>query len=117
MDTITPITTNLALFADSSFSTTRTTLKQVAESHDFQQLLQAENSDVKASQDASTEKSDAVRKFEVMVLTQFISEVFREQPDDAFGEGMQGDFYISVYSEAIAEKVVDSGGLGIVELL
>ena len=60
---------------------------------------------------------DVAKQFEVMVLSQFIGEVFREQADGAFGKGMQGDFYTSIFSEAVAEKLAEGDGFGIAKLL
>ena len=66
---------------------------------------------------APVENIDVAKQFETMVLSQLIAQVFHEQPDGAFGEGMQGDFYKSVFSEAIAEQMVKGGGIGIGEML
>ena len=60
---------------------------------------------------------DIAKKFEAMVLSQFIGEILREQSDSAFGEGVQGDFYQSVFAEAISQKLVEGDGTGIAKLL
>ena len=49
------------------------------------------------------------RKLETMLLSQFISEFMRHDAQVVFGEGVQGDFYTSLFSDAVAEQIAGKG--------
>ena len=65
----------------------------------------------------SSEKAKAAIEFETMVLSQFIGEMFKEQAAGAFGDGAEGDFYTSVFSDAISKQLSEAGGFGIAKLI
>lgn len=62
-------------------------------------------------------RADANAQFEKMVISQMLGEIFQEQTEGAFGEGMQGDFYTSLFTDAVAEQLIEKGGLGIAKIL
>lgn len=64
-----------------------------------------------------SEKHNVAIEFEAMVLSQFIGEMFKEQSVGAFGSGAEGDFYSSVFADAVSKQLSKSGSFGIAKLL
>ncbi len=64
-----------------------------------------------------SEMDDATKKLQAMFVSQMMSELFREQTASTFGEGPQGDFYASVFADAVAEKMADQDILGFGQFL
>ena len=56
---------------------------------------------------SDTEKSDAMKKLQAMFISEMIGELFKEQTESTFGQGTQGNFYASVFTDAIAEKLAE----------
>ena len=63
------------------------------------------------------ELDKAAKAFEAMLVTQFMGEFFKESSSGAFGDGIEGEVYSSMFANAVAEKVADSGGFGFAEFL
>lgn len=87
------------------------------ELNEFNKILDAERTPKSDENPSSKFTPDVTKQFEVMVLSQLIGEVFKEQSDGAFGKGMQGDFYTSIFTDAVAEKLAEGDGFGIAKLL
>jgi Rod binding domain-containing protein len=64
-----------------------------------------------------SEKENAAAAFEAMVISQFIGEILKEQSAGAFGSGAEGDFYSSVFADAISKQLTEAGTFGIAKLL
>jgi len=56
---------------------------------------------------------EAFRRFEAMVLSQFVEAMLPEQADAAYGGGLAGDMWRSLAAEKIAAEVAERGGVGI----
>ena len=61
--------------------------------------------------------AQTVKKFQNMIIGLMIKPMFHQYAEFTFGKGVQADVYSSLYSEAISKSLVDSGGLGIANLL
>ena len=64
-----------------------------------------------------SQAAKAARAFEVMVIATMLSDAFQSADSGAFGEGFQGEFFGQVFSEAVAERIVANGGIGIAEMV
>lgn len=76
------------------------------------------------SSDASTpatpeelEKAKTLQAFESMILSQFLGDIFEKQMGGMLGEGFESEVYTSMLSDAVAQKISESGGLGISKLV
>ena len=65
---------------------------------------------------ADSKAAEVNRKLEAMLLSQFISEFIKHDSEAVFGTGVQGDFYKSLFADAIAEQMSGKGILGFAEL-
>ena len=65
----------------------------------------------------SIRSEDVAKSFEAMLISQFVGEIFAEQKGSFFGEGFQGDFYSSLFSDAIAKQLSERGGFGFAKML
>ncbi len=74
------------------------------------------SSDAAASPDA-IRAEEVAKSFEAMLISQFVGEIFTEQKGGFFGEGFQGDFYSSLFSDAIAKQLSERGGFGFAKLV
>lgn len=61
--------------------------------------------------------SSAYRKFEAFMLQSFVQSMFTSDASSTFGKGIAGEYWKSMMSEAMANKMADSGGVGIAHLL
>ncbi len=59
------------------------------------------------------EKDHVAKAFETMVVSQFLDPLLAEMGKALFGDGVQGDFYKSLFSDAVAESLSQRGGLGL----
>lgn len=57
-----------------------------------------------------------MQKFEAMVVSEMFGTMLKSMPGDSFGAGMSGDFYKSMFAEALGEQIAKHGGLGIARL-
>lgn len=60
---------------------------------------------------------DAFRRFEAMVLGQFVEAMLPKDADAAYGSGMAGDLWRSLAAEKIADEIAERGGVGIARQL
>lgn len=56
---------------------------------------------------------DAAKEFETMVVSFMLKDVVKHDLKNVMGEGAGGDFYLSVFTDAMARKIVEAGGIGI----
>ena len=116
MDTIDSVSGVLEVDRSAALGRLRaTTQTSDVEATSFSNVL-----DIEKSENALVESkplADANAQFEKMVISQMLGEIFQEQTEGAFGEGMQGDFYKSLFTDAIAEQLIKKGGLGIAKIL
>lgn len=59
----------------------------------------------------------AAKAFEVMVVATMLSDAFKSANSSAFGEGFQSEFFGQVFTEAVAQRIVEAGGFGIADLV
>ena len=60
----------------------------------------------------TAEQDDVAKSFETMIISEFLNEFFKEGSESVFGEGIQGDFFATHFSKAVAEQISERGGLG-----
>jgi len=82
--------------------------------------LQATRSDSAGSSGIALEDAavrsqgpNAAKEFETMVVSFMLKDVVRSDLKDVLGEGAGGDFYLSVFTDAVARQIVEAGGIGI----
>lgn len=59
------------------------------------------------------QKPDAAKQFETMVVSFMLKDVVKSDLKNVLGEGAGGDFYLSVFTDAVARQIVEAGGIGI----
>jgi len=67
-------------------------------------------------QGAST-VNPAYRKFEAFMLQSFVQSMFTSDTTATFGKGIAGEYWKSMMAEAMANKMADTGGVGIAKML
>lgn len=67
--------------------------------------------------DAQNAVNPAYRKFEAFMLQSFVQSMFTSDTTATFGKGIAGEYWKSMMAEAMANKMADSGGIGIAKLL
>lgn len=79
----------------------------------------AESFNARSNADPQSESpaSSAYRKFEAFMLQSFVQSLFTSDASTTFGKGIAGEYWKSMMSEAMANKMADSGGVGIARLL
>lgn len=60
-------------------------------------------------------QTDAHKKFEAMVLHQFVQHMLPSDTSVIFGEGMSGDVWKGMMAQQIGDAIAKSGGIGIAE--
>ncbi|MEO9458123.1 MAG: rod-binding protein [Lentilitoribacter sp.] len=60
-------------------------------------------------------QSDAHKKFESMVLHQFVQHMLPSDSSVIFGEGMSGDVWKSMMAQQIGDAISKGGGIGIAD--
>jgi flagellar protein FlgJ len=60
---------------------------------------------------------ETYRKFEAMVLQNFVKSMLPTDSDNVFGKGNAGDIWKSMMAEQIGDVISKSGGIGIAEQL
>ena len=58
-------------------------------------------------------RGDAAKEFETMVVSFMLKDVVKSDLRNVLGEGAGGDFYLSVFTDAVARQIVKAGGIGI----
>ncbi len=82
----------------------------------FASMPQATSATEAGGAKASDAPSRAFKKFEAFMLQSFVEAMFTGD-DQAFGQGIAGDYWKSMMAEAIANKMSDTGGIGIARML
>ena len=59
----------------------------------------------------------AYRKFEAFMLQSFVQSMFTSDTTATFGKGIAGEYWKSMMAEAMANKMADTGGVGIAKML
>ncbi|MFI3903205.1 rod-binding protein [Ochrobactrum sp. S1502_03] len=75
------------------------------------------NAGAKAEPPTQDPANSAYRKFEAFMLQSFVQSMFTSDASTTFGKGIAGEYWKSMMSEAMANKMADSGGVGIARLL
>lgn len=57
------------------------------------------------------------RKFEAMVLTQFVETMLPDDTETLFGKGSAGEIWKSMLAEQVAGQIAASGGVGIADMI
>ncbi len=65
----------------------------------------------------SSETPEAYRKFEAMVLQNFVQEMLPSDNESVFGKGIAGDMWKSMMAEHLANVIAEGGGIGIADRL
>ncbi len=65
----------------------------------------------------SDKTPEAYRKFEAMVLQNFVQEMLPSENESVFGKGMAGDMWKSMMAEHLANVIAEGGGIGIADRL
>ncbi|WP_132255146.1 rod-binding protein [Methylobacterium segetis] len=61
--------------------------------------------------------TDPYRKFEGLVLQQFVEAMMPEKSETVFGKGHAGGIWKSMLAERIGEQIAKAGGVGIARML
>lgn len=83
----------------------------------FERMLSGSAQDASGGGAGDTQSAKAAQAFEVMVVATLLNDAFQSAGSSAFGEGFQGDFFGQVFTEAVAERIVAGGGLGIAAMV
>ncbi|MHC1551729.1 rod-binding protein [Phyllobacterium sp. K27] len=59
----------------------------------------------------------AFKKFEAFMLQSFVESMFAGENQAVYGEGIAGEYWKSMMSEAIANQMAEVGGVGIARML
>jgi len=62
---------------------------------------------------ATDKEKEVARSFEAVFLSQFVSQMMETVDAEAMGGGKQAEMWRSFLSDAMAESIVDQGGLGV----
>nr|WP_254007726.1 rod-binding protein [Rhizobium sp. L1K21] len=68
----------------------------------------------------SSKKQDTpetYRKFEAMVLRNFVQEMLPSENESVYGKGTAGDIWKSMMAEHLADAIAEGGGIGIADKL
>lgn len=57
--------------------------------------------------------TEAARKFEAMVLSNFVQSMLPAEAEEMFGKGMAGTIWKSMMAEQLANTLAEGGGIGI----
>jgi peptidoglycan hydrolase FlgJ len=66
-----------------------------------------------AAPEATEQEKETARAFEAVFLSQFVGQMMETVDAEAMGGGKQAEMWRSFLSDAVAESIVDQGGLGI----
>lgn len=65
----------------------------------------------------SNDTPEAYRKFEAMVLRNFVQEMLPQDSETFFGKGTAGDIWKGMLAEQLANTIAEGGGIGIADRL
>lgn len=74
-------------------------------------------SGVRFNPQAASTVNPAYRKFEAFMLQSFVQSMFTSDTTATFGKGIAGEYWKSMMAEAMANKMADTGGVGIAKML
>ena len=96
----------------------------------FLSILRASGADVSSAQTVSADDKAAqsgnpvdirnakvAHDFEVVVLSQFLGDLFSQSTKTLFGDGLQSDVIGSLFTNALAKQLAEKNGLGIAKLI
>jgi peptidoglycan hydrolase FlgJ len=63
--------------------------------------------------DVTDKEKEVARSFEAVFLSQFVNQMMETVDAEAMGGGKQAEMWRSFLSDAMAESIVDQGGLGV----
>lgn len=86
---------------------------QVASIGDVQ-LPSGDNQTVRLSS-KKEDTPETYRKFEAMVLRNFVQEMMPSENESVFGKGTAGDIWKSMMAEHLADAIAEGGGIGIAD--
>ncbi|MBV2144356.1 rod-binding protein [Falsochrobactrum sp. TDYN1] len=67
--------------------------------------------------DGGNAANPAYRKFEAFMLQSFVQSMFTSDTTATFGKGISGEYWKSMMAEAMANKMADTGGVGVARML
>lgn len=79
----------------------------------FAGLAQADGAALQTGSDINP----AYRKFEAFMLQNFVQSMFTGDSQSTFGKGLAGEYWKSMMSDAIAQKMAEGGGIGVAAML
>ena len=74
-------------------------------------------SGVRSNPQGASTVNPAYRKFEAFMLQSFVQSMFTSDTTATFGKGIAGEYWKSMMAEAMANKMADTGGVGIAKML
>jgi len=83
----------------------------------FSNYADSFNAGVNTVSQPQNSANSAYRKFEAFMLQSFVQSMFTSDTSATFGKGIAGEYWKSMMSEAMANKMADTGGVGIARLL
>ncbi|MDR6433110.1 rod-binding protein [Brucella pseudogrignonensis] len=83
----------------------------------FSSISESLSSGVTMGAQQQNPASSAYRKFEAFMLQSFVQSMFTSDTSATFGKGIAGEYWKSMMSEAMANKMADTGGVGIARIL
>lgn len=83
----------------------------------FVSFSESLTSGVRFNPQAASTVNPAYRKFEAFMLQSFVQSMFTSDTTATFGKGIAGEYWKSMMAEAMANKMADTGGVGIAKML
>jgi len=83
----------------------------------FSSVSHSLSAGVSMNSQAQSPANSAYRKFEAFMLQSFVQSMFTSDASATFGKGIAGEYWKSMLSEAMANKMADNGGVGVARLL
>lgn len=84
---------------------------------DFVSFSESLGSGIRINPEGQNATNPAYRKFEAFMLQSFVQSMFTSDTTATFGKGIAGDYWKSMMAEAMANKMADTGGVGIARML
>ena len=82
----------------------------------FSTVFEAQEASLDGVSKDKAQREAALEQLQTMVVSHFMDEIFKHQSGDIFGEGTQGDFYASTFSDAIAERLAERDIFGFAKM-
>ena len=83
----------------------------------FVRFSESLGSGVRVNPESQNATNPAYRKFEAFMLQSFVQSMFTSDTTATFGKGIAGEYWKSMMAEAMANKMADTGGVGIARML